>query len=252
MNNPFVFLDNKNKKLHIVINTLCKTIDFDNLEDNEDFLYELNRKFPTYDFFTHSQEIAKKDFKKLVEDIVESNKAVEERQVKEASQEKQDVEDESSSYIMSTTESKFFIEELGMEFKLPGDFYDLANYDEQKITKSKTFKLFLDKGWLKRASMSTINSVKEEHIKKKRQIKESRSMIIERDGAVRRSGVADSDDTMLIEGSDADIPKGGGRTLDGVHVNEELKNSMTDIVFGGNEESEAEKFLDPSLKRLLR
>jgi len=240
MNEPFVFLDNKNKKIHIVINTLCKTISFSDLESNDDFFYELNRKFSNYEMFTLSQNISKKDFRKLIDDLTESEKVIEKRQVQTEKEVEKSAEDNESSFIMSTTPTKFFIEELGMEFKMPGDHYNLDNYEDKDIEKSQTFKFFIDKGYLKRASLSTIRKTKEAYITERRNKKDARSMIIDRDNiGIKRSG--DEPETIDI----------GSEPVSRTSKASNLDPETQEAIDGFFDSSDEAKFLDPSLRGLL-
>jgi hypothetical protein len=138
-------------------------------EDDEEFLFELFRRYDKVNFVSKYNELDKKDAKKLINDledqfasqpvpepVVQQDNTVSKTDVQQAPPADPNFE---STLIRSNTEKRFAIEDLDLKFDSPADFYDLAVLDQAKVAKSTQLKYFMEVGLIVKTNYDEIREL---------------------------------------------------------------------------------------------
>jgi hypothetical protein len=175
MKKPFVIINFEEKEILVVVKTYCRTVKFEEIDKNEEFFYELFRRHDGVNFASKYSEMNKKDFLKLIDDLSEAIKAEKKEEEKEeilAFQEpvnqEEETADEEYRYIMSNTEKRFSMDDLGIIFSHKGENYEVALIGQDKVDKSEYLKVFLKNGMAVMATASMVRETQSEYLKKSR------------------------------------------------------------------------------------
>jgi hypothetical protein len=193
MKKPFIVIDFADKEILVIVNTYCKTIGFGEIEKNEDFFYELFRRYKEINFVSKYAEMGKKDFLKLIEDLSEAIKEEVKEEVKgsilafqdddtEKFEEKE--EEEELRYLMSNTDKRFSIDDLGIVFSHRAENYEIKLIGEDKVNKSEYLKVFIEKGLVVKATASMVRKEQGAYLKKSRSTRSKTGglQIVDREG----------------------------------------------------------------------
>ena len=152
MKNPFIVINFADKELLVIIGSNCRTVKFSKIEENENFFLELFRRYGDVNFASKFADISKKEFMTLLDDLNQAIKQEEKEEKKETVLAFQQVDngepveekEEELRYIMSNTEKRFELPDIGLMFSHKGESYEVALVGQDKIDQSEYIKVFLN------------------------------------------------------------------------------------------------------------
>jgi len=163
---PFVIFDHEEQKLIFILQGVNKIIPLGQLKSNEDFFDEFFRRFKDINFVQKYGEINRKDLLSVIEDLgqrevveatVKIERTTESSGVKTSETE---IDVSNSPLIRSSIEKKISVDDLGMKFNTPYDYFDLSVFNEDKVKKSVQLDFFLKKGFIVRTSFDEIEKIR--------------------------------------------------------------------------------------------
>ena len=212
MSNPFVIVDLEEQFVIVSLGTVTKRIKFNKLEENENFFYELFKRYDNLNFVSKYSQIGKKDVKKLLLDLEDqfvgnSATVVSDRNTVNkviSNDVKPSIEDinENSTLIRSSTEKRFCIEDLELKFDSPADYYDLAVLDPEKVAKSNQLSYFMKTGLIVKTNFDEIKVLCDKYQK---EVKNTGGYAIvdTKDGEIVGNSNSDDDATTINVSSGA-------------------------------------------------
>jgi predicted HTH domain antitoxin len=172
MKNPFVVINFADKELLVIIGSNCRTVKFSDIDKKEDFFIELFRRYGEVNFASKYADMNKKDFLNLLDDLTQAIKKEETEEKKETILAYQEVnngepveeKEEEYRYIMSNTEKRFELPDIGLMFSHKGESYEVALIGQDKIDKSEYMKVFLKNGMLVMATATMVKTTQSEYL----------------------------------------------------------------------------------------
>jgi len=199
MKKPFILVDIENREMIVIIKSVAKVIPFDKIGKEIDFLDEIYRRYKTINMINKYSEVDRKAFSQLVDDLRVQHQSPLDLLNKNASEDipetgpqpsravqegaRQDQEDlNNSTLVRSVIEKRISIDDLGMKFNTPYDYYDLSVFDRDKVKRSTQLSFFMRKGAVVKTTFEEIESIKNKCLKEKRAVDEARrsKQIVER------------------------------------------------------------------------
>jgi hypothetical protein len=252
MKKPFIVINFEDKEVMVIVKAYCRTISFDSIGDNEDFFYELFRKYKSVNFASKFSDMGKKDFLSLLDDLSEAIKL----EVKEVEPEalafqepasQEIIEDTEFRYIMSNTEKRFSVEDLGVVFSHKAENYEISLIGKDKIDKSEYLKVFIKNGMIVMATASMVREAQAEYNKMSRSSRSKSHSL----------GIVDREEIDVTTGASdmgrMDISDEHGDTIEGIEgMGSEDAGSFEGAEYDAFANTTGDKSLDSIMKSMKR
>jgi len=213
---PFVVVDIDSKEIIFVIQNVIKRVSINDISNAEDFIDEFYKRFKEVNFVPKYNSIDRKDFMNFIFGLKQAKQShetkshINEEEQKIISQRsgknsvpqqetKEKIDLSKSTLVRSNTDRKISVDDLGMKFNEPYDYYDLSIFDAERVEKSAQLKYFLEKGIIVKTSLEEINSFRGKMIAEKEKVKKERQ---EHKIVNRKDVLGDSDDDGILISSD--------------------------------------------------
>lgn len=250
---PFVLIDTNTEEIIFVIQNIAKRIKIKNINMAEDFINEFYRRFKNVNVVLKYNTMGRKDFLDLMDgfktnEIKKEDRKVELREKNEEVKE-ENKELENSTLIRSNTERKITIEDLGLRFDAPYDYYDLSAFDEKKVKQSAQLKYFMNKNLIVKTTMDEISALRTKITKAKEDLDNKRREAVIID---RHAEGSDSNEGMLISSDQYKNAGSNQKSVSNSEINsDDLTNASQEIfdrfsgdgILGGSQSDSIDKLM---------
>jgi hypothetical protein len=269
MKNPLILLDFDNKKIIIVFKNAVSYIDFADIDKKEDFLDEVYKRYKNFNIVNKYSEIDRKTFVQLLEDLTkkekeekieEINKEVEKKHVEEIKEDNK----ENSTLIRCAIGKRIAIEDLGIRFNTPYDYFDLSTINNELVGQSNQLKHFLKNGIVVKTSYKEIEDIKNKCFaeqKKKEELRNKKDIVDKRRVLSEGMNYSEDDSEMGDDEEDENLISSGANELPEEGFSDNIRfdspedmtaGSLVSDFFSERGEKILEDGLDQSLKGILR
>lgn len=272
MKKPFILVDIENRELIIIIKSVAKVIPFGQIGREQDFIDELYRRYKSVHMVNKYSEVDRKSYLQLIEDLREQHESpfdvLQNRPAPSSNSEQvggpvqssapsssvpSEGDLENSTLVRCAIEKRFSIDDLGMKFNTPYDYYDLSIFDQEKVKKSTQLTFFLKRGVLVKTTFDEIAAIRNKCLKEREKVQEARrnKQVVE-----RKDILGDEDEGLVM--SDEEMKTGLASADQQITpiVNVDMEGSeaarLVSDFFGGRSESILSDGMDSDMKSLVR